>query len=166
MTYVWTPVSFGKTADPDQINALGAQVQGLSIRAANKDFLNSVGGCSLTTTSATYVDITGASKAFNKYGGASDSDFLITVNLAMYSATNPSTVKIGVNINGSDYDVIIHSYNTANSHMPVPQGCVRITGLAAGVYTVKLRALRVSGTGTLNIDSNDNVLIICEEVAK
>jgi hypothetical protein len=131
----------------------------------NFDIFTSIGGCTLSTASATYVDITGASKAFTKIGGSADSDLVVQVSLACYATVAPTVVKIGVSVNGSDSDATQMPINTANAHTALPTGAVRITGLAAGTYTVKLRALRVSGTGTVTIDVNDTVMMEFQERA-
>lgn len=132
---------------------------------ANIDNFDSVGGCTLSTTSATYVDITNASKSFTKLGGATDSDLIIAVDLALYATVAPTVVKIGVRVNGTDTDAIIYSVNSANVHLATPAGTVHLTGLAAGAYTVQLRALRVSGTGAVTMDSNDTVSMLLSEKA-
>lgn len=131
---------------------------------ANADIFNSLGGCLLSgITSATYVDITSASKSFTKIGGSAASDLIVRVNLSCYVSVAATVVKIGVRINGTDTDVMLMSINTASAHTTMPPGAVRITGLAAGAYTIQLRALRVSGTGTVSIDSSDTVAMDIRE---
>lgn len=132
---------------------------------ANADVFSSLGGCSLSTTSGTYVDVTSASKSFAKIAAAADSDLIVQVSLACYATVAPTVVKIGVNVNGVDTDVSLMPINTANAHTALPTGAARITGLAAGTYTVKVRALRVSGTGTVTIDTNDTVTMVIQERA-
>jgi hypothetical protein len=134
-------------------------------QVANSDIFDSVGGCSLSTTSATYVDITNASKSFTKLGAAADSDLIVELSLSLYSTVNATVVKLGVNVNSADSDVSIMPINTANAHETMPTGAVRIAGLGAGTYTVKARALRVSGTGTVTIDTNDTVTMVIQERA-
>ncbi len=124
---------------------------------SNSGIFESLGGCSLTTTSATYVDITGATTTFTKLGGATESDMIIRVSLSLFVTSANTGVKIGVNVNSTDNDALIITINTANAHSTLPTGTVRITALAAGAYTVKLRALRNGGAGTLSIDTSDSV---------
>lgn len=132
---------------------------------ANVDIFDSVGGCTLSTTSATYVDVTNASKSFTKIGGATISDLIIQLNLSMFSTVNATVAKLGLRVNAADSDVSIMPINTANAHEVMPTGTVRIASLDAGVYTVQVRALRVSGTGTLTIDANDTVSMVLQEKA-
>lgn len=124
---------------------------------SNTAIFESLGGCSLSTTSATYVDITGASTSFTKLGGALESDMIVRVSMSLFVTVATTGIKIGVNVNGTDTDAAIITLNTANAHSTLPTGTVRITALAAGAYTVKLRALRSAGTGTLTIDGSDSV---------
>jgi len=133
---------------------------------ANADIFSSLGGCSLSTTSGTYVDITGASKSFTKLSASADFDLIVLVNLSCFATVAPTVVKIAVNVNGVDNDATLMPINSANVHTALPTGAVRITGLAANTYTVKARALRVSGTGTVTIDTNDTVTLVIQERAK
>ncbi len=130
---------------------------------ANSDIFNSIGGCTLSTTSASYVDITNATKSFTKIGSAADSDLIVTASLSGYVTVTGTDFKVGVNVNSVDYDIIKLAFNTANTHTALPTGAVRITGLAAGTYTVKLRAQRPAGTGTLTMDSGDSVSMVIHE---
>lgn len=130
---------------------------------ANVNTFDSLGGCSLNSTSATYVNISSALLAFTKFMGATDSDVIVTFSLSGYTATNTSTIKVGVNLNGADTDAVLFQYSSANIRTTLPTGIVRVSGLAAGGYTAQLRALRSAGTGTLMVDINDSVSIRVEE---
>ncbi len=164
-SWIWTDIKPGTPTDPTSINAMGQQLQKLSQRFAAIDIFNSIGGCTLSTTSGTYVDITGGSKAFTKYGNATDSDLIVQVCVSGYVSVAATVVKIGLRVNGVDYDVSIMPINAANSHAPWPTGSVRITNLPNNVYTLQLRALKVSGTGTITIDNNDTVSMTIQEVS-
>lgn len=130
---------------------------------ANTDIFNSIGGCTLSTTSASYVDITNATKSFTKIGSATDSDLIVTASLSGFSTVTGTDFRVGVNVDSTDYDLVKMAFNTANTHTALPTGAVRITGLAAGTYTVKLRAKRPAGTGTLTVDSGDSVSMVIHE---
>lgn len=114
-------------------------------------------------TSATYVDVTNASKSFTKIGSSTDSDLLVNVSVSCYVSVLGTNVKFGVRINGVDTDVTVMSINTATTHTTMPSGYVRITGLSAGTYTIQLRALRASGVGTVSIDASDTVSMNIKE---
>jgi hypothetical protein len=144
------------------VNTWIAQINRLTL-GASKDVFSSRGGCTLATTSATYVDITNASKSFTKVGGAAESDLVISLSLSCYSTVTATVVKLAIQVNAVDNEVSLMSINTANTHTTMPTGAVRIASLAAGVYTVKARALRVSGTGTVTIDTSDTVTMELEE---
>lgn len=132
---------------------------------ANEDIFSSIGASSLSTTSGTYTDITGATKSFTKIGDASESDLIIDVSLSGFVTSTGTGFKVGVNINGTTYDATSLLFNTANAHAALPTGSVRVNGLPAGTYTVKLRALRTTGAGTLSIDSSDTVTFKMKERA-
>ena len=130
---------------------------------ANIDVAPFVGTVTLSTTSTTYVDITGASKNFTKIGGVADSDLVVTVSASCYVSVASTGVKVGLNINASDVDATTMVINPTLTHSPLPTGAVRISGLPAGPYTLKLRALRSSGTGTITMDSGDTATMIIQE---
>jgi hypothetical protein len=144
------------------VNTWIAQINRLTLGASD-DVFSSRGGCTLSTTSASYVDVTNASKAFTKVGSSSESDLLVELSVCCYATAAPTVVKFAVQVNGTDNEVVVFSINTANIHMTFPVGAVRITGLAASGYTVKARALRVSGAGTVTIDSSDTVTMVLKE---
>lgn len=130
----------------------------------NEDVFVNLGGSSITvSTTTSYADITSASKSWTKILGSSASDVIVTATLSGQSSATNTGVKIGVNINGTDTDVILFAFSSANVHHTLPTGYARISGLAAGTYTVKLRAKRTSGTGTFTIDANDTVSFRVEE---
>ncbi len=136
-------------------------------RLSNLGVFASAGGCSLATTSASYVDITNASLSWTKLGGATDTDILVAVAISMYSATSGTTAgKVGINIGGTDTDVILTWHSAASTIQGSYVGFKKITGVAAGALTPKLRALRTSGSGTLTVDSLVNVAFLVGEVPK
>jgi hypothetical protein len=116
----------------------------------------------LSTTSASFVDIPGASTSFTKVLGASASNIVVVVSLSLYSTVVNAAIDIGVNVNGTDVVATNFSLNTTNHSTP-PTGVATFTGLAAGTYTVKARVRRNSGTGTLTQDGTDSVLMLIRE---
>lgn len=160
------PLSSGTVNVSGDIQNLATDVDTTASIMANKDTFNSVGGCTLSTTSASYVDIVNATKSFTKIGASADSDLIISgVGVSGFSTVGTTEFAVGVNVNGVDRDVTKLNMNSANVHTALPTGAIRITGLAAGTYTVKLRAKRNSGTGTLTIDAGDAVSFVMEERA-
>jgi hypothetical protein len=160
------PLASGTVNVSGDLQNLATDVDAALAMVGNREVFTSVGGCSLASSSGSYVDVTGASKAFTKIASAAVSDVVVRVGLGGFATITGTVFKVGVNINGVDTDVMSMLFNTANQHQGFPAGVSpRITGLAAGPYTVKLRALRVSGTGVITIDSNDTVSLDIEEVA-
>lgn len=144
---------------------LAAAADATQAIAANSDVFSSIGACSLSTTSASYVDITGASKSFTKVGAAADSDLIVLISMSGFVTVGGTGFKVGVQVNGVDRDATYMLMNTANDHRTPPLGAVRITGLAAGPYTIKARALRTTGTGALTVDTSDTVTMFIQEKA-
>jgi hypothetical protein len=131
--------------------------------ATNKDSFGSLGGCSVPSTSASYVDITGASKAWTKIGSAAQSDVMVFAEASGFVTVANTVMAIGVNINGVDTDVTFMNFANSGLGLSLPGAWVRITGVPAGPYTVKLRIKRNSGTGALGIGSGDTVSFRVEE---
>lgn len=133
----------------------------------NTDIFNTIGGGTIGgTASATYVDVTGASKSITKVGASADSDLIVMLSVSCFVSVAGTVVRFGVRVNGVDIDMTQMPVNAASAHTPMPLGATRITGLAAGTYTVQVRVLRVSGTGTITVDVNDTVTMYLEERAK
>lgn len=159
----WIPDHAPTAAELAQLlNAVG--------RITNIGVFASAGGCTLATTSASYVDITNASMSWTKGGdgsgtGGVGSTILVAVALAMYSATAGATQgKVGVNIGGTDTDVMITYHSNVGTIQGSYVGFKTIPSVAAGAYTPKLRALRLAGTGTLTVDTLVNVSFLIGEV--
>lgn len=108
-----------------------------------------------TTTSASYVDIAGASFSFTKIGSASQTSIKVDIHIGSYSTVSATTMKLGALINGTDYDLTQFTFNAANNHL-TQSGLAVITGIAAGAYTIKGRWKRTAGSGTLTQASADD----------
>lgn len=139
------------------------QVLNALARITNPGVFTSNGGCTLSTTSASYVDITNASTTWTKLGDGASSNIIILIMVDIYPATAGSTVAmLGVNIGGTDYDTKTATLSTLGTIGGTHVGARVITSVGAGSYTVKLRAKRTSGSGTLTVDSlcNESFLIL------
>jgi hypothetical protein len=79
--------------------------------------------------------------------------------------TSASTFTVGINIGGTDYDVINFQPNPASTRSWFV-GFRAITGVGVGSYTPKLRLKRTAGTGTLTLDTNDNASFVIGELPK
>lgn len=131
--------------------------------ATNADNANFIGTISLPNiSSGTYIDITGASKAWTKWLSAAASDIEVEVSVSGWVTVATTSMKVGIRIGSTDYDVATYIYNTVSDHRTFI-GRARITGVAAGSYTPQLRVLRSAGTGLFNIDSADTVSFQIEE---
>ena len=82
------------------VNTWIAQINRLTLGASD-DVFSSRGGCTLSTTSASYVDVTNASKAFTKVGSSSESDLLVELSVCCYATAAPTVVKFAVQVNGT-----------------------------------------------------------------
>lgn len=136
------------------------------LRLSNIGVFSSLGGCSLGTTSSSYVDITNASATWTKQGGSADTDVLSIFACSIFSTVATTGSKLAININGTDYDMMLAFASLASTAVGAYVGIARITGVAAGTWTVKARAKRLSGTGTVSIDGNGNVMWLVGEIPK
>ena len=161
------PLSSSTVNVPQDIQNLATDIDYVNSIMANKDTFSAIGTAGLAaSTSGSYVDITGTTKTFTKIGAAADSDLIISgVSVSGFVSVGNTEFAVGVNVNGTDRDVTKLNFNAANQHTPLPPGHVRITGLAAGTITIKVRAKRNSGTGTLTVDTGDCVSFVVEERA-
>jgi hypothetical protein len=122
-----------------------------------------------TTTSATFVDMPTSPRAtLAKYRDATQ--LQIFVACSMTTTVNPTVVEVGGMITlpdatTSDQVLFKRAINAASDHRDMSGG-ITTPGLTlpAGAYTVTARWRRVSGTGTLTMDSNDGVTVWAREV--
>lgn len=121
------------------------------------------GSATGTTTSATFVDMPGPIEvSFTKTTGAS-TDLLVRLDASLWSNGSNTAVELAVLVNGVDYPAAQRALNPSATHLQWG-GYARITGLASGVYTVRARWRRTSGTGTLTQDRNDATHLSVQEV--
>jgi hypothetical protein len=148
---------------PGQIGALGDAADATMRIANNQDVFVSLGGCSIPSTSTSYVDITGASKSWTKIGSAAQSDVMVYVGASGFVTVASTGFVIGVNINGIDTDVTYMLMTNAATETTLPGAWVRISSVPAGTYTVKLRSKRNSGSGNLGMSTGSSVTFRIEE---
>lgn len=106
------------------------------------------------TTSAGYVDwptVAPLTSTFRK--ARSDTRLIVELGVSFYTSAGGVIQRFGVNIGGVDYTVIDSAENPATTH-DGRAGFRSISGLAAGTYTVTLRAMS-DGAATLNCDGVD-----------
>lgn len=134
------------------------------IIVGNKTVLNTAQGAG-TTTSATYVDLPATSSlSFTKLYDAAETKLCVSLSVgARITVATFTAVRFGVRINGADYDVAHTEIADLSKHGTM-SGEREVTGIPAGTYTVQVRYRRVSGGGTINVDSNDWLSLTVEEV--
>jgi len=88
---------------------------------------------------------------------------IITVNAMMFSSAGGGAATLGVNFNGTDYDVASMFFNEINSYK-WRGGSREITGIAAGTYTFTLRWKVGAGTNTIGVDTAAQLNLAVEEV--
>jgi hypothetical protein len=143
-----------------------AQILNAVFRITNIKIFNSLGGCSLSTTSATYVDVTNANTSWTKNGGSADSDVAVYMAVDVFSTAVTTVGQLGIGIGGTDSDVKLAYMSQASILAGTHVGFTSITGIAAGAYTPKVRARRNSGAGTVTIDVNCTVSFLVGELPK
>jgi hypothetical protein len=119
------------------------------------------------TTAAAYENMagTGAVTSFTFVKRYTATRIKVTVHASFYSVTSVSNAKIGVRINGVDYDVIPSVPGIVNERQCWSATRFIAAGIAAGSYTVQLRWFRASGAGTIRRDNADLISVVAEEVA-
>lgn len=107
-----------------------------------------------STTSATYVSLTDSSSV-SIVKNRSDTQLSVDLRVSCFltGATN-SKPSFAVQVNSTDYEIVASLINPVSTH-EFMAGLRLISGIPAGTYTVQARWLRVSGTGTLNRNSDD-----------
>jgi len=114
-----------------------------------------------STISATYVDIGTVEVSITKQQNGTD--LLLILYTSLYSDSTNTVFAYGVNDGSSDYDVLVGTFNPANTHLSF-SGAAKITGLSSGVQTLRARWKRTSGAGELNMDSGDTLTMTVQEV--
>ncbi len=110
---------------------------------APSNFQEAVGSSTdFTTTSTSYVDITGMSVSITTVGG----NLLVVVMGHLYTTNISYDAPLAINIDGTDYDAA-GSYVLNTTSYAVHVCAFRRFVVSAGAHTVKLR-LRTSGGGT------------------
>lgn len=122
-----------------------------------------------TTTSLSNVDLPripfgGPSIVIAKTGSAAQSNLKVELAISCYS-TDIALMRLAVSVTGiADVDVSGFFFNNGNVHHGVPAGIKEIPGVAAGSITVTARWRRISGIGTLSMNTDDWVSLWVEEV--
>lgn len=116
-----------------------------------------------TTTSSTYVSLTGTSSATITKSQGTATQLRIDLSVSSWCNGTLTLVRFGVLVNGVDYDVTQIKHADSGKHA-FATGTAYISGLAAGSYTIQARWRRVTGTGTLTRDIEDWLSLAVTEV--
>lgn len=116
----------------------------------------------ITTTSATYVNVTGATGSLTKI-------FAVTRLQVIFTATWQTSAvdtgaDFGLRINGTDYTVGHLVINAASQHEQLASVAVIAGGIPAGNYTPQVRWRRTVGAGTLTLAPDDRVTWTIQEI--
>lgn len=162
------------------VNFLYDNLESLAVRVFNQEQYHEESngafpGAARTTTSTSYTDWPSGGDVltlnFTKRLDATYSDLIVEFRGSAYSSTVGGPVDWAVQVNGTDYFIARHFFNASVSagnaaHLHVGGQTGRITGLAPGVYTVKLRVKVPAGPFTLNVDTNDTNFLNVREIQK
>lgn len=113
-----------------------------------------------STSSGTAVDwpVTDTlSLTITKEGGTT-SDLVVQLFGSAYHTGGVASMTFGVRVNSTDYMNGYFYFNAANTHQSVV-GYERITGLAAGSWTVTMRAYTSSASLTVNTDDRWQMIV-------
>lgn len=141
----------------DLIPRVGADVNTLHLNIANS--IEGVNDASIsgTSTSTSWSTISGfTTVSFTKL----HLDTLLVVGMHLTCWINGSVTTVagfGVQVNSVDYLIAQGKISTASSHIQV-SGTEKLhdAALPAGTYTITPRMCRLSGSGTVTLDSNDH----------
>lgn len=160
--------------DETLITALTARVVELESMAApgpwSKVERSADGGA---TTSASYVNWPTTDPlvmSFTKRFNSDRTELLCDLRASFYTSAANVAQAFGVSIVGTgstvfpatDFTIIDSAINAATFH-DSRSGGLKVTGLAAGTYTITMRA-KSDGATTLSGDSNDNNTLIVTEI--
>lgn len=125
---------------------------------------NANGTISGTTTSAAYAAYPGSiSLSLDKRYGAETQLLFQYVGTMWCNGATGTQVKVGVTVDGTDFDMSFLNFNVAASHVTVAGA--RQIDAKPGLASYPLRWLRFGGTGTLTIDAADFAVFSVQEVA-
>lgn len=126
---------------------------------------NPNGTISGTTTSAAYAAYPGSiTLSLDKRYEPGKTQLLFQYVGTMWcNGATGTQVKVGVTVNGTDFDMSFLNFNVAASHVTVAGA--RQIDANPGLASYPLRWLRFGGTGTLTIDAADFAAFSVQEVA-
>jgi len=125
-----------------------------------------------TNATTTYADLPGGNghtSITKRYSGTyTDLVAELWTSCAITVGTVPSPVKLAIQLwngaSGVDYNTDVKVCQALNQHHPIG-GIVRMTGVAAGTYTIQGRIATVNSARTVALDTNDWCSIRVREVA-
>ncbi len=119
-------------------------------------------GSTLNTATTSYGDWTSAAATIVKQSAATK--LLVRLLATGFVVTNPSTVTLGVNVSGTDYDMHAVLFSAVNARSPFLAE-KPISGVAAGSQTVQVRCKVSTSSSTFRRDANDHISLTVMEVA-
>lgn len=155
----------GISGAPAFIQATGRfEANGKTI-VGTEDVLNSAQGAA-TTTSATFVNMPAPSSlSFTKQWDDTYTDLVVDLDVGVRVTVAGATgAEFAILCDGVDTVITKKEIFTIGEH-ETASGIVKLTGLAAGTYTIQVRWRRNYGGGTLNSDNNDQISLSVREVA-
>ncbi|HEY6018590.1 MAG TPA: hypothetical protein VIY48_01460 [Candidatus Paceibacterota bacterium] len=154
------PAALAADHEPSGIEI--SQLLDATLRLSNVVLFNSIGGCTLSTTSATYVNVQGAFQSYSKVGDANESDILILVAVGSWVSAVPNYMSFTIAEGVNTHDTHLSYFNTANHH-DTSFGTCRISNMTPNTYAFQLQA-SVTGGATAHIDTSDTVMMLIMEI--
>jgi hypothetical protein len=118
----------------------------------------------LDITTTTYADYTGASFPFTKRLAATA--LLVTIGGSGYANLTAAaySTTYGINVNSVDYDVKRFYWQALSTHYGFAGQARVAAALAAGTYTIQLRAKNAVASRTTRHDSSDDISFSVQEI--
>lgn len=143
------PFASGHVVTADEFNA--------ATRNNEVNFRTTGPATAQSITTSTYTAITNASTSFTKLLGSAASDVFVEISLAGFASAIATLTDLAIGVTGaSDVQAVNFTISEASAHRAFPTGEAKITGLAAGSYTVTAKGRRTSG-GNLQFSSEDSI---------
>lgn len=132
-------------------------------RAGRPGHVHHVAGSpSLSHNTTSFVTIGSTTAAASLVKERDDTDLRVDLRASMYTTVADTAFELAISIGGSDAALMDGLLNPASQREFM--SCIRyLSGVAAGTYTIAMRARRVSGTGVLSMNTDDHLTFSVDE---
>lgn len=118
------------------------------------------------SAATTFTALGGTSSvSFTKLGDSTTSNILAFLIVSAWKSTTIASTQFAISDGTTDWRTHDFGFNSAAEHMSYGIGSATMTGLAAGTYTLQVKArCKTAVAGVLNVDTDDELHILAMEV--